>query len=591
MAVFRISISRVVPALLLFGAMPISRAGIAQSPVSPAVQSAGPDALAAAVNGVADEYEAAAAEREKPSLEQTGWYDDGPVARRVWDAREDGWLARLREMDGARLYGLPEWVTYGLLREKLEAARQLRVCRAELWNVSQFYGWHMAAAQAAADQKLATAQERANALRRFRAYPAVLRRHTADLREGLRLGYTASRPIVERVIAQLDAILVDDPAQSPLRGPARRDSTPAFRREWETVVTREVAPALAEYRRFLAEEYLPRARAEIGLSSLPDGVACYRAMVRDYTSVDISPDSLFELGKRETARAEAEMIPALTRFTGVADPLEARRAIRTDPKYLYTSREEMLDSARARLARARAALPRFFLRVPQKELVVEPLPEYGEAAGPPAYYDAAPRDGSRPARYVLNTSPNHRARMYAGLSAFHEGFPGHHFERTYWEDRGPTHPVTQRIGTSAFTEGWAFYTERLAGEMELYGGELERVGMLMHFVEALNALSVDPAVHARGWTREQAVASMMVVAGRPRAQAESYADRHATTPAQLVTYMLGYLEIARLRQEAEARLGTRFDLREFHDVVLRDGQITLSMLRQKVEMWVREKAG
>ncbi len=591
MSIPRPSISRALSALLLAALLaPGAAAGQSRASSSPA-SSAGADALAAAVNRVADEYEAASAARSAASLEQRGWYDDGPEARRTWDAREDAWLARLREIDGERLFGRREWVTYGLLREKLEAALQLRVCRAELWNVSQMYGWHLAVAQAAADQRLGTAEEREKALARFRAFPAVLRRHTADLREGLGLGFTASRPIVERVIAQLDAILVDDPATSPLYEPARRDSTPGFAGAWSAVARDSLAPALREYRRFLADEYLSKARPEIGLSTLPDGVSCYRAMVRDYTSIDIDPDSLFELGRRETARAEAEMLPALMRLTGVNDPLEARRAIRTDPRFLYTSREEMLDSARAKLERAREALPRFFTHAPTHELVVESIPEYAEAAGPPAYYDAAPRDGSRPARYVLNTSPNHRARMYAGASAFHEGYPGHHFERIYWEEKGPTHEVAKRIGVSAFLEGWAFYAEELAEEMGIYGSELERVGMRMHFVEALNALSVDPAVHAKGWTRDQAVASMMTTAGRPRPQAESYADRHATTPAQLVTYMLGYLEIARLRREAEAALGPRFDLREFHDVVLGDGEITLAMLRRKVERWMREKGG
>jgi uncharacterized protein (DUF885 family) len=189
---------------------------------------------------------------------------------------------------------------------------------------------------------------------------------------------------------------------------------------------------------------------------------------------------------------------------------------------------------------------------------------------------------------LVNTfEPTSRPRAESANAAFHEGMPGHHLQIVYPRSTEAAHPIVQRFGTGAFTEGWAFYAERLADELGLYRSPRERAAYLLHQIDGWLGVQVDASVHVLGWTREMAIDTIMAGTGKPRAVAESYADRHAATPAQLATYMLGYREFARLREEAEQTLGGRFDVRQFHDVVLRDGSVPLSVLRGNVEAWVK----
>jgi uncharacterized protein (DUF885 family) len=195
--------------------------------------------------------------------------------------------------------------------------------------------------------------------------------------------------------------------------------------------------------------------------------------------------------------------------------------------------------------------------------------------------------------FFINLVDAERApRTELSTSTTHEGWPGHHLQIAWAQERAVPHPIVRLLGTGSFVEGWGMYAERLADEIGAFRDPVMRAGIYMHLADAMLALEIDPGMHVGGWTREQAVDSMMRISRRPRVQAEVYADRHAATPGQLVTYMTGYLEIVRLREQAKRELGGAFDLRRFHDVVLDDGAVTLPMLRTRVERWIaREAAG
>jgi uncharacterized protein (DUF885 family) len=548
------------------------------------------DALARAVTRVADEWVAVDDSTNRAVREGRAWPDPSPAANDALDRRTDAWLARLRAIDGDALFGRPEWLTYGMLREGLESARQLRVCRQELWSVDQLAGWHIGVASAVSGAAAATPEARSRLVERFAALPARVDAELANLRAGLSAGYTAPRENVRRVVEQLDAIVPDDVAQSPLLAPLRADSTAAFRDAWRRVVDTQAYPALRRYRDYLRDEYLARARTDPGLGALPDGAACYRAYLRAWTSLDVTPEELARIGREERLRADSVLRPVLDSLLPGRPLADAKREVRQLPQYRYASREQMLAEARDRVARALAAVRPVFSREPTAPLVVEPTPAFRERSDPGARYGQPGASGG-PGTFYLNTyRPETRSPLDVANATFHEAAPGHHFQLTYPRRLGAAaHPATQRFGTGAFTEGWGFYAERLGAELGLYATPLERAGYVMHQIDAWTALVVDPGVHVGGWTREMAIDSTERATGKSREIAASYADRHAATPAQLVSYMVGYRWIVGLREEARAALGPRFDLRAFHDVVLEDGSITLPMLRTKVRRWVADE--
>jgi uncharacterized protein (DUF885 family) len=552
---------------------------------------------AARFRAVADEYVAAvsrmfpeAAERMGDSQSPDRWPDISPASLRAWEANEDAFAARLAGIDGAALYGTPEWTAFGMLREQLESSRATRACRSELWGVSQLNGVHLEASRAAGEQRVGTPGHRARALARFRALPTLIDQEIANLRAGLAAGYTAPREAVSRVVQQLDAMVPADPTQSGFHSPAERDSSPEFRAQWAEVMRTAVYPAITEYRDFLRDEYLPRARAEPGLHALPGGRECYRAMVRASTSLELDPAELPAAARRARAEIEAELRPLAQRLTGTSDLTAARRMLRSDPRFTWKSREEM---HRATVAAAKAieeVLPRAFSRIPATPLTVEAGTAHEERSMPGAWYQAAPLDRSRPAVFFINLyGAEQKPRMDLGNTVAHEGMPGHHLQIAWAQELPAPHPVARLLRTSAFVEGWGMYGERIAYEIGAMTDDLQRAGVLVHLADALVALEVDPGIHAAGWTREQAIDSMMTISGRSRAAAELYADRHAATPSQTVTYMTGYLELMRLRERARAELGPRFDVREFHDRVLGHGAVTLPMLRETIDRWIAEK--
>ena len=567
-------------------------------PASPDAPPASPQA--AEVRRIADAYLADVIARFPGTEARLGsgpaperWADNSLAFQAEWERAQDAYLAQLRRIDADALFGQPEWLVLGMLRESLEGSAARRICRYELWQeVDQIFGWHIGVSQEAGVARVETPEDRAATLARWRDLPRFVATEMENLRAGLAAGYTAPRPNVERVIQQLRGMTPDSVEGSPFWALTTRAQDAGFSGQMAAVVRNDVYPALRRYLAFLETEYLPRARTDAGLWALPDGVACYRGVVRGYTSLDISPEELQSAARAARLELEAELRPFALQVTGETDPGAARQRLKTDPAFAFASREAKLAAARGQMDTLRMLMPRAFSRVPATPVVVEAAPAYTEASRPGAWYDRAPMDGSRPATFWMNLGNAERSpRMDLSTATSHEGWPGHHLQVAWSQERPVAHPVMRLLGTGSFVEGWGMYAERLADEIGAFGDPLMRAGIYAHLSDALVALEIDPGVHVFRWTREQAVDSMMTISRRPRAQAEVYADRHAATPGQLISYMTGYLEIMRLREQARRELGTAFDLRAFHDVVLDDGPVTLPMLRAKVERWIASKKG
>jgi uncharacterized protein (DUF885 family) len=555
------------------------------------------DTAARQVNAIADEYLAAwltvfpeaGTIFGIPGARHDQLRDVSAAAERKWQAREDGWLARIRAIAPSEIVGRPEWVTYGALREELEASTALRVCRNRVWTVHPLAGWQAGAAILAQQQPVGTPELRAQALARWRRLPGRIDDEIANLKEGVRLGYTEPEVNVRRVVAGMDKLLATPPTASPFFSPAARDSTPEFRAAFERLVTTQITPALRRYRDYLANEYLPAARTAVSITANPQGAECYRAAIRRYTTLGLSGEQIHEIGLREVARAESTMAALAQRTYGTTDYRSVMERLHRDSAYTITTRNAVIPAIDTILARAWAAVPKWFGIVPTSKVIVQPFPEFQEPSVPLGQYLRASLDGTRPGVYRVNlylaTKPG--ARLEMDRLTFHEAVPGHHFQLAIAQERQGVHPLTRYLGNSAFSEGWGIYSERLADEMGLYGSDADRLNDLEGMVYGFATLVMETGIHVKGWTRQQAIDYETAHTSRSAEQAALDVDRRIGWPGQGLSYMLGYLEIARLREVARAQLGEHFDIRQFHDRVLEDGTVTLPMLREKLERWAR----
>jgi uncharacterized protein (DUF885 family) len=548
------------------------------------------------VTRLADEYVAAFFERSPESATRLGipGTDHGRVtdnslqALARWRAQEDAWLARVRAIDTTRLEGRAEWVTYGILRELLEGSVASRVCRRELWPVSSTVtGWQASYAILAGQQPVGNDSLRGQALRRARGLAGYLETEMTNLRDGVRQGYTASRVIVEAVVRQLDGLLDTAMDSSPFLSPATRDSSPAFTAELTRVVKRELYPTVRRYRDYLAGAYLAVARPQPGLGAMAQGTECYRAEVRRFTTLDVPPEEVFADGEREMETVRRQMQALAERTFGTSDLPTLLQRLRSDSSFTYRTREEVVEVSSAAIERARRASPTWFGILPKAGLEIRQHPEFRQREGAVAQYSAPAEDGTRPGIFWISTyRPEVIPRAYGEATAFHEGIPGHHLQVAIAQERTGAHPITRYFGFSGFSEGWALYSEGLADEMGLYSDKVARMGMLASRAWRAARLVIDAGIHSRGWTRDQAVEYLGRATTMSPVQLQGEVDRYISMPGQATSYMLGNLEILRIRAEAERSLGARFDIREFHDRVLGNGGVTLPMLRHQVERWI-----
>jgi len=553
------------------------------------------DRAAHAVTAAADEYvQSYFAYRPEQALlngapygDQARVTDNTPAALAAWRAREDSLVTRVKEIDADILIGRPEWVTYGVLRETLEGAIGTRICRHELWDVnSSPAGWQSVFTEVADRQPVGTDSLRGLAVSRASALARYVDNEIANLRSGVAQGYTAPRVIVTAVISQLDGLLKAKPESSAFAAAAERDTTPAFRRDLTHVITSELNPAIRRYRDYLAKTYLSAARTSIGVSALPNGAACYDASVRLSSTLEIPPDSVYRIGLAQTARIQQAMHEIAERDFGMSDVPALLHKIRTDPMYAFTTRQAIRDTAQAAINRARAAVPKWFGILPKAGVVIRDYPEFRQIAGAPGEEMPPGPDGS-PAVFLINTyDPTHKNRAGLESLAFHEAIPGHVLQTGIAVELRNAHPLTKYFFKSGFGEGWALYAEGLADEMGLYSSPLSRLGLLTSQAFRAARLVVDPGIHTKGWSREQAMDFMRTHTTEDERAIQGEVDRYIAWPGQATSYMLGQMEILRLRQEAKDALGPRFDIRQFHDRVLEDGNVTLPLLRAKIERWI-----
>jgi uncharacterized protein (DUF885 family) len=554
----------------------------------PPAQNAGP------VRSLADAYLAGYFDRNPDAVTVFGvpgrHHDKLPDNRldalKAWQAREDAWLAQARRIDPRAIDQPPLRATYAIVREALEASVAARVCRPELWGVSQFVnGWQVQYGYLVTIQPVGTEEARREALARWSRLPAYVDTEIANLREGLKQGYSAPKGNVRIVIDQMNTLIATPIAESPFDSPAVRDKTPDFTTHYELLMREQIVPAFTRYRDFLQRDYLPAAREAIAVSANPDGAACYAAWIRYYSSLPMDARRVHDIGTQQVAALDAEMKTIAERSFQTGDVPALLERVRVDRQYLFKSRDDLIGYSQAALARAKAKMLDVFDLLPHADVVIQPYPKFREKSGPNEYNPPA-EDGSRPAVFFINAyQAETKSRAPAESTAFHETIPGHHLQGAIALERKDIHPIGRYLGNAGYQEGWALYAERLADEMKLYSGDLDRLGMLSSQALRATRLVVDSGIHALGWTRQQAIDYMLAHTAEAKDDVVSEVDRYIIYPGQATAYMLGNLEIRNARDEAQQAMGRRFDLKQFHDRVLEDGAVPVTFLHDKIRAW------
>lgn len=421
-------------------------------------------------------------------------------------------------------------------------------------------------------------------LTRLSAIPGFLVQAAQRQRDGVAAGRPPLAHLVVACAERLERYLAD-PAADPLRNPELAADLAAER---DRLLGEVIHPAFAAYLEVLRTEIAPHGRADDrpGLCWLPDGETIYAGLVRGYTTTDRTPAELHQTGLDLITGLAREYEEIGSRVFGPCTVDQVHERLRTDPALKWRDAEEMLAVARTTIERAERAAPAWFGRLPSSGCVVEQVPDAEAPNAPMAYYVDPALDGSRPGTYFVNA---HRAqeqhRTGAEATAFHEAVPGHHFQLALAQEFEDLPMLRRMASIEAYIEGWALYTERLADEMGLYSDDLARLGMLAQDSMRAARLVVDTGIHSFGWTRDQVVDFLRSNTVMSEVDIQSETDRYIEVPAQALAYMVGRLEIQRLRGEAAARMGDAFDLRAFHDLVLSGGPLPMAVLADVVERW------
>jgi uncharacterized protein (DUF885 family) len=422
---------------------------------------------------------------------------------------------------------------------------------------------------------------------RLESYREYMAANTDILREGLDTGLTAPRIVAERTVAQLERLLAIPLAEAIVPTLAQVASD-ADRERVRRVAEEVLYPADRAFLDVLSGDYLKATREEPGLWSAPDGVSLYRTQIRSWTTLDLDPVEVHEIGMEELRKVD-EGRRAIASAAGAASPREYRQRLHDDPANSPTSKAELLERAREDIERAMTVAPRYFGTLPKAGCEVKAVEDFKERDAPFAYYFPPATDGSRGGTYYAN-GYDLPSRKYTKLATttYHEAVPGHHFQIAL-EQENPHLSVFRRLGArivgGAYVEGWGLYSEKLADEMGLYRDEGERFGMLDAVAWRAARLVVDTGIHALRWTRQQSI-DFLLETGLSETDATIETDRYIAWPGQALTYMIGCREIERLRAELAGRDGSSFDLREFHDQVLAHGSLPLATLSRELPNWV-----
>ncbi len=530
-------------------------------------------------------------------------YDDqlpnylGPEYRAEAKALNDRYLAAARAIDAARL-SPADRISLDIFlreRERTRAAERFPDYLLPVNQAGSLLTTMPALGSGQNAQPFATVEDYEQWLRRLDGLVVWIDQAIANMREGMARGVVQPRPVMEKVLAQVEGMIAARPEDSQYFAPLGRfpDAfTPEERARltaaYTAAIRDRVLPAHRRLRDFIRDEYLPQARSSVAWSALPDGAAWYAFYAQEHTTTTMSAEEIHQLGLSEVARILGEM-DGVRRAVGFPGDLEAFFThLETDPRFYFTRGEDLVQGYRDIKLRIDAALPKLFSVFPKADYEVREVEPFRAQSAAGAFYQAPSADGSRPGIFYVNTY-NLKAQPKFGMEtlSLHEASPGHHFQITIQQELDDL-PRFRRFGGdyTAYVEGWALYAEYLGRELGLFTDPYQWFGRLNDEQLRAMRLVVDTGLHAKGWSREQAIRYMLDNSTLAESDVVSEVERYIAWPGQALGYKVGDLAIQALRRRAETELGPRFDVRDFHREVLGDGAVPLDVLEAKVERWI-----
>lgn len=533
--------------------------------------------------------------RGEPRPVATKMVSVAPADQKRRAAKAAEFLATLASIDGTGLEA-DELINLQMMRYKLERDQLFlkhRTWRMPLYSDSGFHSFPARMWRGITFRKKADYEAY---IERLSDLPRYLKEHENNLRTGMAEGFTMPRVVLDGLLPSFKAMVSDDPTEStfyvPFKGVASNITVAdaqELRSRAAAVILEQVIPAYRALSEFMHTEYYPAARDEIGASSLPNGPEYYEAMVRFYTTLNVSADEVHQLGLSEVARIRAEMDQVIKDANFDGSFAEFLAFLRSDPQFYAKTEEELIMLASFIAKKIDGAIPKLFGKLSRQPYGVEAVP----ASLAPNYttgrYVSAPLDAPRGGFYWVNTYALDKRPMYAiPALTLHEAVPGHHLQISLAAELENVPDFRLDLYPHAFGEGWGLYAEKLGLELDVYKTPYDHFGRLSYEMWRACRLVIDTGIHAKGWTREQAIKLLEENSALSTHNIRTEVDRYIAWPGQALAYKMGELKILELRKRATERLGDKFDVRTFHDRVLSAGGIPLYLLEQRIDSWIEE---
>ena len=523
--------------------------------------------------------------------------DIGPEHRELSRALNERYLTAARKIDAEALSG-PDRISLEIFlreRERSLASERFPDHLLPLDQAGSLLTVMPALGSGTNAQPFATVQDYDHWLKRIDGLTVWMDQAIVNMREGMATGVVQPRAVMEKVLPQLDAMIVADPAASDYYGPIRHfpeSLTPAERKRLTAAYTAsirdELVPAYRKLRSFVHDEYLPRTRTSVAWTALPDGEAWYGFFVAEHTTTSMTPEEIHQLGLSEVARILREMDGVRQKVGFKGDLPAFLTHMRSDPQFYFTRGADLVEGYRQLKTRIDGALPKLFSVFPKADYEVREVEAFRAQSAAGAYYQQPSADGSRPGIFYVNTY-NLKSQPRFGMEtlSLHEASPGHHFQVTIQQELEGL-PRFRRFGGdyTAYVEGWALYSEFLGPELGLFTDPYQYFGRLNDEQLRAMRLVIDTGLHAKGWTRERGIEYMIENSTLAPSDVESEVERYIAWPGQALGYKVGDLRIQALRRKAETALGMKFDIRDFHREVLSDGAVPMEILERKIDRWI-----
>jgi uncharacterized protein (DUF885 family) len=515
------------------------------------------------------------------------WDDVGLAAQARRDAHERDVLARVAKIPRAEL-GAADALSYDLFRHRYEDAVAGQAYRLHLFPINQ-RGGIQTADELADALPFTTTKHFADWNARLRAFPRYMEQTIELLAEAVRAGMTHPKVVMERVVKQIEKQIVDDPAGSPFFAPYQKPTpVPPIERERlasdaKRAIAESVVPSFRRLLAFWTATYLPACKDEVGAWNVPEGRAMYAYLVRTRTTTKLTPDEVHAIGLREVARIRGEMEATKARAGFKGTLKELFQMLRTDERFYFKDGAELLAAYRDLAKRIDPLLVKVFRKLPRTPYGVAPIPDTIAPDTTTAYYREPADDGSRAGTYFVNLyRPEARPKWEMVALTLHESVPGHHLQIALAMEQENLPSFRRHGDYTAFVEGWALYAESLGEEMGVYDDPYAKLGQLTYEMWRAVRLVVDTGIHHLKWDRQRAIEFFLENAAKSELDVVNEVDRYIAWPGQALAYKIGELRIKELRRQQSAALGARFDLKAFHDAVLRNGPLPLDVLEQQL---------